>query len=177
MKLRETLKQIMADNAFYGGSNLTKKVGVYLLEPGFRMVMNYRLGKYFLETRSGVFKLFVRYLRLKQVVKRGCQFSFKATIGNNFKMPHAIGIVIGEGVIIKDNVTIFQNVTLGRSHGNADGLCYPVIGNNVTIFAGAKIFGGVAIGANAKIGANAVVNIDVPENCIAVGVPAKILSK
>ncbi|MGL4973278.1 MAG: serine acetyltransferase, partial [Culicoidibacterales bacterium] len=38
--------------------------------------------------------------------------------------------------------------------------------------AGAKILGPVTIGANAKIGANAVVTKDVPENKIAMGIPA-----
>lgn len=52
----------------------------------------------------------------------------------------------------------------------------PVVGNNVLIGAGAKILGGVRIGDNAKIGANAVVLHDVPANCTAIGIPAKIIS-
>lgn len=36
-------------------------------------------------------------------------------------------------------------------------------------------WGGINIGDNVTIGANAVVLNDVPENCIAVGVPAKII--
>ena len=50
----------------------------------------------------------------------------------------------------------------------------PVIGNNVDIGAGAKVLGNIRIGNNVVIGANAVVLIDVPDNSLAVGVPAII---
>ena len=38
-----------------------------------------------------------------------------------------------------------------------------------------KIIGGIHIGNNVKIGANAVVNKDLPDDCTAVGVPARII--
>jgi serine O-acetyltransferase len=44
----------------------------------------------------------------------------------------------------------------------------------VDIGAGAKILGPIRVGSNVNIGANAVVITDVPDNCIAVGVPAVI---
>ena len=48
------------------------------------------------------------------------------------------------------------------------------IGNNVWIGANATILPGVTIGDNTVIGAGSVVTKDIPANCIAVGVPAKI---
>lgn len=51
----------------------------------------------------------------------------------------------------------------------------PHIGNNVMIGAGAVILGDIYIGDNSIIGANAVVTHSVPENSIAVGVPAEII--
>jgi serine O-acetyltransferase len=50
----------------------------------------------------------------------------------------------------------------------------PQFGNHVDIGAGAKILGPIKIGNNVAIGANAVVLSDVPDNSIAVGVPAVI---
>jgi len=109
------------------------------------------------------------------IVKRNCDISYNATIGKNLRLPHPIGIVIGDGVIIKDNVMVFQQVTFG-SHGKKNqSLSYPIVENNVKIFAGAKIIGGITIGENAIIGANAVVNIDVPANTKAVGIPCRII--
>ena len=43
--------------------------------------------------------------------------------------------------------------------------------------AGAAILGPVTIGDNSQIGAGAVVIKDVPANCVAVGVPARIIKK
>ena len=51
------------------------------------------------------------------------------------------------------------------------------IGNNVTVYAGAIIVGGVTIGNNVIIGAGAVVVKDVPDNCIVVGNPMRIILK
>jgi serine O-acetyltransferase len=40
--------------------------------------------------------------------------------------------------------------------------------------AGAKVLGPICIGNNVKVAANAVVLKDIPDNCTAVGVPARI---
>lgn len=69
-----------------------------------------------------------------------------------------------------ENCTVYQQVTVGFSHGKR-----PIIGNNVTIYAGAKVLGGVKIGDNSVVGANAVVVKDVPENAVVAGIPAKVI--
>lgn len=48
-----------------------------------------------------------------------------------------------------------------------------IIGNNVWCGVNVTILGGVTIGNNAIIGANSLVTSNIPENCIAVGIPAK----
>lgn len=72
---------------------------------------------------------------------------------------------------IGNNCTIYQQVTIGNWNGT------PKIGNNVTIFPGAKVIGNITVGDNVKIGANAVVSKNVPENCTVVGVPAFIVKR
>ena len=52
-----------------------------------------------------------------------------------------------------------------------------MIGNNVEFGAGCKVLGDIVIGNNVVIGANAVVLCDVPDNAIAVGVPARVIKK
>ena len=54
---------------------------------------------------------------------------------------------------------------------------YPDVGNNVTIFTGAKIIGPVKIGDNCTIGANSVVTNTFPANSIIAGIPARLISK
>ena len=51
----------------------------------------------------------------------------------------------------------------------------PIIEDDVTIGAGAKIIGGIRVGKGATIGANAVVLNDVPPESTVVGIPAKII--
>ncbi len=50
-----------------------------------------------------------------------------------------------------------------------------VIGDNVWIGYGAIVMKGVTIGKNSIIGVNSVVTSDIPENCIAVGSPCKVI--
>ena len=114
--------------------------------------------------------------RVLQVVPRmasGCYLNAGAMIGGGLRMPHPTSIVIGKGAFIGRNATIFQNVTIGS--GDMEAGVYPVIGDDVTIFANAVIVGAVNIGAGAKIGAGAVVVKDVPAGRTAVGNPARIL--
>lgn len=101
-----------------------------------------------------------------------CDVSFDISLGNNLKLPHqGLGVVIGPKVVIGNNVTIYQNVTLGAKV-NGQEYTAPVIGENVIIGAGACVLGNVKIGNNVRVGANAVVLSDVPDDCLAVGVPA-----
>lgn len=66
-------------------------------------------------------------------------------------------------------------MTIGSIRGPKGGV--PTIGNNVVISSGAKIIGKVYIGNNVMIGAGAVVVNDLPNNSVAVGVPAKVISE
>jgi len=76
--------------------------------------------------------------------------------------------------VIGKNCTLRHNVTIGNRLNDHD---VPIIGDNVDIGVGAVIMGAIKIGNNVSIGANAVVLCDVPDNHIAVGVPAKIYPK
>jgi len=93
-------------------------------------------------------------------------------IGEHLHLAHPLSVVIGDFVKIGRCVTIYQNVTLGQKNGQ-----YPIIGDNVVIYAGAVIVGKIKIGDNAVIGANAVVLSDVPACATAVGVPAHIVKQ
>ena len=99
-----------------------------------------------------------------------------ATIGKGFVIDHGMGVVIGETAEIGDNCTIYQGVTLGGT-GKDVGKRHPTLGNNVLVGAGAKVLGPFKIGDNTKIAANAVVLDEIPENCTAVGMPAKVVRR
>lgn len=79
--------------------------------------------------------------------------------------------MISKRTIIGNNCTIYQGVTLGKTASGC-----PILGNNVIVCANATIVGNVNIGDNAFIGAGAVVIHDVPDNCVVVGNPARVVS-
>ena len=51
------------------------------------------------------------------------------------------------------------------------------IGNDVWLGANVTILPGVSIGDNVVVGAGAVVTKDIPDNSLAVGVPARVMKK
>ncbi len=144
----------------------------YFTHPEYKAVVFYRWFL-LLYSKGGYYKVIAKFLWLKTVKNTGCYLSPKAKIGKGLRLPHATGIVIGDGVEIGNFVTIYQHVTLGRK-GTGDS--YPKIGNNVKIYAGACIIGGITVGDNAIIGANSVVTKDVEANTTVAGVPAKVLN-
>lgn len=117
-------------------------------------------------------------VRQRTEVKYGVFIHPKNHLGSGILFPHPGGIVIGENVSLGENCVIYQHVTIGgKSRIGTTSAQYPVIGDNVTIYAGAKVIGAVKIGDNAIIGANSVVTTDIEANCVYAGVPAKRISK
>lgn len=176
------MKTTLKETLIYIRSDLPKdKSGVrsfiknYFYNFSFRVMPNYRLGKYFYQHKFLFVRVLVHYYRARLMTKRNCEISYRANIGKNFKIAHPFGVVIGDGVVIKNNVTVFQQVTLGSHGKRGKNKGYPIVESGVKIFAGAKVFGGVTIGENSIIGANSVVNINVPPNSIAVGIPCKVI--
>ncbi|MNP05893.1 Serine acetyltransferase [compost metagenome] len=102
------------------------------------------------------------------------EIPYNAKIGKNLKLFHCFNIVINPNAIIGKNCTIRHGVTIGNKNTNDD--C-PIIGDNVTIGAGAIIIGAIKIGDDVMIGAGAVVTKSIPSNSVAVGNPAKIIGQ
>jgi serine acetyltransferase/thymidylate kinase len=82
-------------------------------------------------------------------------------------MPHPYGIVMHPQAVIGHRVTIMQQVMIGGR--DRDENIAPVIGDDVSIGAGARVLGDVRIGNGAIIGANAVVTRDIPPGATVVG--------
>lgn len=109
----------------------------------------------------------------------------KIIVGDNFYANvgcHFLGeITFGNDVLIGP-----QTIIWGRDHGTSKTelirkqkkIDKPIkIGNDVWIGANVTILKGVHVGNGAIIGAGSVVIKDIPENCIVVGNPAKVIKK
>lgn len=117
------------------------------------------------------FKFFVHILNLI-LPRLSSLYIPTPIIGKSLFIEHGFSTIIA-AKRIGNFCKIYQQVTIGYSN-ETDA---PTIGNNVIIYAGAKVIGGITIGDNVNIGANAVVVKDVPSNCTVVGVPAYIVKK
>ena len=93
-----------------------------------------------------------------------------AVVGRNFVIDHFGGIIISGYARLGDNCRIRNGVVVGLRGVNEP--CAPVIDNNVDNGAGAKLLGPITVGNNSVLEANAVLMQDLPENSIAIGVPA-----
>ena len=106
----------------------------------------------------------------------GVEIHPAAKIGRGLFIDHGSGVVIGETTEIGDYCTIYQGVTLGGT-GKDTGKRHPTLGNNVMVGAGARVLGPFRVGDNVKIAANAVVLEEIPPDCTAVGVPARVVRR
>jgi len=141
---------------------------------GFWALIVYRFGRWRYTVRPVVLRKFCSLIyrilfKLVQIVA-GIELPCEVEIGRNFVIDHFGGIVISGYAKFGDNCRIRNGVVVGLRR--VDEPRAPVIGNNVDIGAGAKILGPITVGDNVLIGANAVVIRDVPNDCIAAGIPA-----
>lgn len=133
-----------------------------------------------------------KYCRLESFSKDGNKTLF---FGTNVQINDFVHINALKNVKIGDNVLIASKVFItDLEHGSYKGDEYDsvpdsivkdrdlsshdvIIEDNVWIGEMVSILPGVTIGKNSIIGSNSVVTKSIPENCIAVGNPAKIVKK
>ncbi|HEX4854374.1 hypothetical protein [Arenimonas sp.] len=99
--------------------------------------------------------------RMVGVLFFGVDVAAHARIGAGVRLPHPVGIVIGDGVEIGSNATIYQCVTLGSLRGG-----YPKIGSDVFLYPSAVVVGAIFVGDGAKIGALTYVDKDVAPGAV-----------
>lgn len=99
-------------------------------------------------------------------------------INNHLNLHCFEKIEIGNNVAIADNVTIRDSDNHLFNGKSVQEMTQPVIiGDHVWIGTGAIILKGVQIGNNAVIGAGSVVTKNIPDFCLAAGVPARIIKR
>jgi putative colanic acid biosynthesis acetyltransferase WcaB len=105
----------------------------------------------------------------------GIELPWKTRIGCGLIVYHGQALVVNDGTIIGANCTLRHSVTIGNKQvGDSYSAC-PILGNNVDVGAHVCIIGPIKIGNNVQIGAGSVVVKDIPDNCIVVGNPARVV--
>ncbi len=174
--------------AHRAGGFLRRRLGLALLRLRHRRVdlgprCDVRSGGHFLVARGAVARFGARCVldhgftlecRGRLEVGEGTVFGHHCTVASDRSIVIGRDCLLAELVSIRDHDHAFADpstpiVDQGRSTA-------PIrIGDNVWVGAKATITRGVTIGSNAVVGAHAVVTHDLPANCVAVGVPARVV--
>lgn len=86
----------------------------------------------------------------------------------HFLCEHPLGSVLGRAKY-GDYFFVYQGTTVGGNRKNGC-LYYPVIGENVILFANSTVLGNTYIGNNVVVSANTyIINENIPDNCIVFG--------
>lgn len=128
----------------------------------YRSLLYFRLGRL-----GSVLKLFAKPMPT-------CFFeTFSRNVGGGLVIHHGHSMRLAADLVGK-NLQVWHNVTIGKARPNGK---RPIIGDNVKVFTGSVVLGDITIGNNVTIGANSVVLKSVPDNCVVVGNPARIVKK
>lgn len=147
-------------------------------EPSLLCIFLYRIGHSILHIKILPLRFLLTIIHLPFFLifntLIGIHIPRSCKIGGGLRIYHYGCIIVNPDTVMGYGCTLRQGVTIGTKCFDHD---VPVIGNNVEFGAGCKVLGDIVVGNNVVIGANAVVLCDVPDNAIAVGVPARVIKK
>lgn len=170
---------------FYPDDSVSKrgflsKIKILVAEKAIWAIFVYRVRRWlFYECKN---KLVVKLLKpvffvakILTEITTGILIDPHIDIGPGLYIGHFGQIFMGGHTKVGKCFNISQGCTLGFA-GRGDKLGLPEIGDFVYIAPGAKVIGKIKIGNNVAIGSNAVVTKDIPDNAVAVGIPAKVIN-
>ena len=99
------------------------------------------------------------------------QLGYETDIGAFTYINAQFGVIIEDFVQIGSHCSIYSISTIDNKEGEV------ALKKNCKIGSHSVVMPGVTIGENSIVGAASFVNSDIPDNVIAVGVPAKVIKK
>ena len=152
-----------------------RRHGSSTLNAAFLSLLLYRFGRWSLQRRNPMARRFLGklYGAINVFVANITKIWIppQTTIGEDFHIIHAEGsLSIHPAVVIGDRFGVMHNVTIGTNM--TDGA--PVIGDDVFVGVNSTLLGPIRIGDRVRVAANTAVSTDIPNDCVAVGSPAKI---
>jgi len=103
--------------------------------------------------------------------KDNLSLGYRTDIGAFTYINAKFGVTIEDEVQIGSHCSIYSVSTIDGKEGEV------VLKKNCRIGSHSVVMPGVTIGENSIIGAMSFVNCDIPDDCVAVGVPAKDISR
>ncbi|GAA0737903.1 serine O-acetyltransferase [Sphingomonas trueperi] len=155
-----TLLDTDVDAAFVGDPAARSVDEILISYPGALAILHYRVA----HQLHGLGAVIVARI-LSELANAGIDIHPAATIGPSFFIDHGTGVVIGDTTIIGRNVRLYQHVTLGARSRYAR---YPILEDDVIVYARATILGRVTIGRGSTIGGKVSLLDDVPPHSVLV---------
>ncbi|MGO4911500.1 serine O-acetyltransferase [Leeuwenhoekiella sp. W20_SRS_FM14] len=144
------------------------------------VLLNFRLAN-LIRKRKLMFLFLFWYLPLYRLFIEwimGVEINWNVELGRGAIVYHGQSLVIFANTSIGSNCTLRHSTTLGNKQLVNGGVTQgPKLGNNVDVGAHVCILGNIEIGNNVKIGAGSIVVKDIPDNCVVVGNPARIIRR
>lgn len=141
---------------------------------GFHFTLFFRLS--YSLSRYSILGRYARMQYHKLTFKYGYQIPRGTKIGGGIRISHFGPLLVNSKTVIGNNCYLSHNVTIGETkRGSLKGS--PTFGDRVWMGPGAVIVGKITVGDNVLIAPNCYLNVDVPSNSVAMGNPAKIISK
>lgn len=165
------------------GGTAGERLREVLYTPGMWAVLIYRYRRWVRTARAPrvvmlPFKVGSVLAEWWSAVATGITLPASAVIGPGLYIPHTGYVVVSGRARIGRNCTLTQGVTIGhRGGGREKEQGVPVIGDRVYVGPGAAIIGPITVGDDALIGVGAVVVKSVPPRGVAVGNPARVVSR
>ncbi len=159
----------------YGSKKIPLKKRIIKRDLGLHYLNIYRKANYYYYSGNNKILKYYYMLRLVRLSKKTqFQITEKTRIGKGCYIGHNGRIIINPEAILGDNINLATGVVIGQENrGKKKGT--PTIGNKVWIGANTVIVGKITIGNNVLIAPNAYVNMDIPDNSIVIGNPARII--
>lgn len=154
---------------------------VFLCYPGFHAILIYRLAHKLWLTENKFWRIVARTISQTGRFLTGIEIHPGAKIGRKLFIDHGLGVVIGETAEIGDDCVLYQGVTLGAQAAarmgalSRDTKRHPTLGNSVVVGSGAQILGGFHVGNNVQVASGSILLKEVPDDCIVVGVPGRVI--
>ena len=111
-------------------------------------------------------------------ILHGVDWYCEIELPEHFMTEHPVGSVLGKAGY-GDYLFIYQGVTIGGNiELNTGKTVYPVLGNNILMYADSKVLGDCKIGNNVILSANACgINENIPDNSVVFGMSPDLVIK